>query len=174
MWILIVLLIPVAVIAIWLDGYIKKSEDNKKCEEGQKKYDVNVAVIAKHVCGLPLGEKSECKIYLSDRQVIIESSSNVFKLDKDKIADTSMKTSKEIQNSISGAVGGAMLFGPIGAFVGGSNTKLQIFLIFIYESKEGCKCISFEIESEGDRYNKARKFVEDFKNNITEKKEIEL
>ena len=174
MWLIISICILFAIWAVWYQEHSKKIEDQKNCSKGEKEYNADISVIAKHVCGLPLGEKSECKLYLSDNQIIIESYGNIFKLDKKKIIDTSMKTSKETQNSISGAVGGAMLLGPIGAFIGGSSTKLQIFLIFIYNSKEGNKCISFEIENEGDRYNKARQFVEDFKNNITEKKEIEL
>lgn len=106
MWFLIIMIIPLAMLAILGDSFIKKKADDKNCEEGEIKYIADVSVIAKHVCGLPLGENSECKLYLSENQIVIESYGNIFKLEKNKIIDTSIKTSREVQNSISGAVGG--------------------------------------------------------------------
>nr|DAZ28008.1 MAG TPA: hypothetical protein [Caudoviricetes sp.] len=174
MWLILLLCIPFAIWAVWYTEHSKKVADSKECFEGEEKHNADVSLIASHICGLPLGEKSECKLFLASEKIIIESQSSIFKLDKNKILDVSLKTSKEVQNSISGAVGGAMLLGAIGAFIGGSDTKLRMFLIFIYDSNEEKKCISFEVENIGDRCTKARKFVEDFKNSVTEKKEIEL
>ncbi len=60
-----------------------------------------------------------------------------------------IKTSKEVRNSISGAVGGAILLGPIGAFLGGSSTDFHRFFIIIYENKDNEEqCISFDLKDD--------------------------
>lgn len=171
---ILILCIPIAIILIKFDSFTKKRIDEKECEVSINEYNAYNSLIANHVCGLPLGEDSECKLYLNNDQIIIDSSSNIFKLDKNKILDMSIKTSSEIQNSLSGAIGGAMILGPIGAFIGSSNIKNQLFLIIVYKSEQEEKHISFAVRNIGDRYEKTRAFFEDFKSRAIVKKEIEL
>lgn len=128
-----------------------------------------------HISGLPLTENSKCILHFCDNQIVIESTGQIIKLQKSKILDMNIKNSKEVQNSISGAVGGAILLGPIGAFLGGSTTEFHKFFIIIYKDKNNSeKCISFDIKDDLKAYKEINKYIEDFKQNITERNEIEL
>ena len=89
--------------------------------------------------------------------------------------DMSIKTSREVQNSISGAVGGYALLGPIGAFLGGSSTTFHRFFIIIYRNKEKQdQCISFDIKEDSRAYKEINNYINSYQNNIIKKKEIEL
>ena len=86
-----------------------------------------------------------------------------------------IKTSKEIQNSISNAVGGYMLLGPIGAFLGGSSTELHRFFIIIYKSKDNNDiCISFDMKDDLKKLKGIYGYIERQKSDIIEKKQIEI
>ncbi len=56
---------------------------------------------------------------MADDRYIFTSGTMNFELEKSKITDMCIKTDKEIQqqyvSSVGGAVGGAVLFGPLGA-----------------------------------------------------------
>ncbi|MEH2944892.1 hypothetical protein VSQ32_19130 [Lachnospiraceae bacterium KK002] len=58
-----------------------------------------------------------------------------FELEKSKITDMCIKTDKEIQqqyvSSVGGAVGGAVLFGPLGAITGGRAKKKTVKEVYI-------------------------------------------
>lgn len=157
---------------------IKNEEENdrkKKLSKEGFKYSATYTTEMKHVCGLPLTQNSQCIIHLCDNHIVIESMGNVFKVQKDKIMDMNIKTSKEIQNSISGAVGGAILLGPIGAFIGGSSVEFHRFFIIIYRDKENEEqCISFDMKEDLKTYKQVYNYIENFKKNITDRNEIEL
>ena len=92
-----------------------------------------------------------------------------------KVLDMSIKTSKEVQNSISGAVGGYMLLGPVGAFLGGSNTEVHRFFIVIYKNKENKDiCISFDMENDLKALKEINEYIENYKNSMITKDDIEL
>lgn len=81
-----------------------------------------------------------------------------------------IKTDTEIQqqyiSSVGGAVGGAVLFGPLGAMIGGRAKKKTIknevhrYLIITYQSPE-IKYIGFEI---GFNMAFANAYINEFKN----------
>lgn len=139
-------------------------------------YNAEYSMELNHICGLPLAENSKCIVHLcNNNNIVIESVGNIFKLQDNRITDMNIKTSKEVKNSISGAVGGAILLGPIGAFLGGSSTDFHRFFIIIYKNKEDKEqCISFDLKDDLKIYKEIYNYIEQFKNNITEKKEIEL
>lgn len=120
----------------------------------------------KHMDGLPWGEQAECSIYLYPDKYVFWRNKNTYTLSMDKITDVCIKTDIEIQkayvSSVGGAVGGAVLFGTLGAMIGGrvkekTDTTISKFLIFTYNKDGETKYISFEIPS----FNKnASKFVE--------------
>lgn len=120
----------------------------------------------KHMDGLPWGEQAACSVYLYPDKYVFWRNKNTYTLAMDKITDVCIKTDVEIQkayvSSVGGAVGGAMLFGTLGAMIGGrvkekTDTTISQFLIFTYNKDGETKYISFEIPS----HNKnASKFVE--------------
>lgn len=121
---------------------------------------------AKHMTGLPWGEQADCSVYLYPDKYAFWRNKNTYTLAMDKITDVCIKTDIEIQkayvSSVGGAVGGAVLFGTLGAMIGGrvkekTDTTISKFLIFTYNKDGETKYISFEIPS----FNKnASKFVE--------------
>lgn len=133
-----------------------------------------------HTVGLPIAEGSICTVTAFDNRIVIEGSGNKFNLDKRRLLDVTIKTDLEIQkayvSSAGGAIGGALLFGPLGALVGGrakkkETKKLSNYLIFTYDKDGATQYISFD--STGNF--SANKFVKDF-NSINTRfvKEVEL
>lgn len=99
-----------------------------------------------------MAEKVVCSVYYLPDKLVIESGAANFSLPTDRITDISVITDVEIQkhytSSIGGAVGGALLFGPLGAMVGGrskeqTSATLTYFLVFTYLKDEEIKYIAF-------------------------------
>ncbi len=181
MWFFVIIFIITIILFVKsIDNVVLKNKEeqekkNNILKKGINDYQSVFSTKIYHICGLPLTENSECILHLCDNQIVVEGTEKIFKLRKDKIMDINIKTSKEIQNSISGAVGGYMLLGPIGAFLGGSSTEFHRFFIIIYKNKENKEqCISFDMKDDLKIYKNIYDYVGQFKNNITEKGEIEL
>ncbi len=145
-----------------------------KSDKEKEKFDVESKVIGlkarqhllgadlcislKHMAGLPLAEGSEVFVYRCTDKIIFERNQETFELPVSKVKDVLMKTSIEIQksysSSIGGAVGGYVLFGPLGAMVGGRTKEkeskvIDKYLIFSYvNSSDEIDFISFEATSE--------------------------
>jgi len=123
-----------------------------------------------HVNGLPIPENVSCNIYSTPNKYEIISNGLTFNLDKNKVTDVCLKTDVEIQkqyvSSIGGAVGGAVLFGTLGAMVGGRAKQKNIrevhtYLIFTYESNGEIKYTGFDATN---YLSKAGPFVDEFRN----------
>ena len=112
----------------------------------------------KHMAGLPISEGSEVFVYRCEDKVIFERNQDIFELKASNMKDILIKTDTEIHksyvSSVGGAVGGYMLFGPLGAMVGGrakekKSTSTEKYLIFDYINKDGNRdFISFEVTKE--------------------------
>lgn len=180
MWFFILFFIVIISYLIWGINYNvkktqRKKEENNSINEQGKEYNAEYSTKIKHICGLPLSEDSECVMHLCDNQIVIESIGSIFKLQKNKILDMNIKTAKEVQNSISGAVGGYLLLGPIGAFLNGTTTEFHRFFIIIYKNQKNKEeCISFDMKDNMKIYKNIYDYVENFKNSITNKEEVDL
>jgi hypothetical protein len=117
--------------------------------------------------GLPIAEGVLCTVSSYNDKITIEGSGNKFNLDKNKLLDVTIKTNTEIEksyiSSAGGAVGGALLFGPLGAMIGGrTKTKeskiITSYLIFTYDKNGETQYIAFNINTDFS----ARKFVDEF------------
>lgn len=109
-----------------------------------------------HISGLPIVEDTLCEVYSFPDRLDFKAGTTEITLSKDKITDMSIKTDTEIQNhavsSVGGAVAGAMLFGAIGAVIGGraKNKKVKTvtkYLIIIYLCDTEPKFIIFDIKN---------------------------
>ena len=135
---------------------------------------------AKHMAGLPVAEGADMYLYLNKDKVIFERNETMYNLEFKKINDITIKTDVEIQkayvSSIGGAVAGGMLFGTLGAMIGGrtkekNNTTINKYLIFTYEKENKIDFISFDVTYSTN----ADRFVKFFEKNMTgDKKEINL
>lgn len=106
-----------------------------------------------HIAGLPIPQGVPCDIYLYNDKLVFLRSASTQELSFDKITDMCVKTETEIQNSYvssaGGAVGGALLFGPLGAIVGGrakqkTSRTINNFFIITYEKDNVTEFISFK------------------------------
>lgn len=130
---------------------------------------VNMA-LGSHMAGLPLPEGTLCNIYEYSDKYVMKANGSDFSLAKEKIIDLSIKTDAEITSqyvsSVGGAVAGAVLFGPLGAIVGGrakqkKDRTIYNYLIFTFKKDESVDYISFDVTK---TYMRAAKLCNSFKN----------
>lgn len=152
---LIIVLLAVCCIGV-LSLILKKTDTKEKQQERvEQAQDEDLTLKAKHVCGLPIAENAVCEInYLKD-SIRITQAGNVFNLDLNKVTDISTTTDVEIQkhyvSSVGGAVGGAVMFGALGAMIGGRATEKESkikthYLVITYKNDDDINYISFEHE----------------------------
>lgn len=121
-----------------------------------------------HTTGLPIPENTPCVVYSKQSMIEINANGAIFNLAKNKIIDLCTRTDVDMQKSYTssagGAVGGAILFGAVGALIGGRSKqkeikKISTFLIFTYQKEEGIDYIGFNVT---DTTPEADKFVKEF------------
>lgn len=133
---------------------IKNARQRKKIKKELKKSGCIVNVQMKHFNGLPVAEGAMCELQVyADCYKTIANGAE-FKLDRTKVMDVCVKTDTEIQkqyvSSVGGAVGGAVLFGPIGAMIGGRAKQKESrivtsYLIITYMKDDEIKYLAYEI-----------------------------
>lgn len=157
----------------------KQRLDTKKREEENQLDLIRRTLNVSHMAGLPLAEGATGTIIKEEDQFEIIAGGNKFSLKKEKITDISVKTDTEIQtqyvSSVGGAIAGGMVFGPLGAIVGGRAKKkktstVDYYLIFTYHSNGEISYASFKILD----VEKARKWEKEFKTNPRSAEAIEL
>lgn len=128
-------------------------------------------VVGSHVNGLPIAENMVCEVMAFSDRYEFHAGGATFELERNKVTDISIKTDKDIQkqyvSSVGGAVGGAVLFGPLGAMIGGrakekKSTTIYQYLIFTYLKDEEMRYIGIECTNQ---YWKATKIEFDFEKN---------
>ena len=174
----ILALILIIFIAHQIDTVNKKrKDDNLRKQSKNATLYIKLPVFQ----GLPVAEGTLCEISSCPNYYEFNANNVSFKLDKDKVQDICIKTDTEIKkhytSSVGGAIGGAVLFGPIGAMIGGrakkkKTTSKKNYLIFTYTKDNSIEYISFDCTNSIT----AIKFVNEFtKNNkITTNTTIEL
>lgn len=153
--------------------FIKTSQARKIAMKQQANMlaEKNATIVGKfqHVNGLPVAEGVSCLIASRVDKYEISANGITFDLEKNKVTDICIKTDVDIQkhyvSSVGGAVGGAFLFGPVGAMIGGRakekrTSKVFSYLIFTYTSDEEIKHVGFDVT-----YNlqNAQEFISEFK-----------
>lgn len=152
----------------------KVAENRAKYEEkyGREHFFItssthNIKYKFTHVLGLPIMEGAVCNVVSEHDKIIIEAQGTVLSLNKERI--TYIGKEKNIQkysqaiSSVGGAIAGGMLFGGIGAAIGGSATSRNFqskkqYLIITYIGKDATvKYVVF------DYIPKAENLIRDFK-----------
>ena len=130
----------------------QKIQDKKEKQLAEER--MQKILYGTHFVGLPLGEGVNAAIAFEDDSMSIKCSGGNFSLLYSKVLSMEVKTDVEIQktyvSSVGGAVGGAVLFGPIGAMIGGrakeKKTKVvEYYLIITYEKDDNIEYMSFKI-----------------------------
>lgn len=158
---------------------IKSSQ--KKALGELKAQGLTHQLTAKHTYGLPIAEGLYCTIQVYKDHIDFYSGNTHVKLDSEKITDMCITNDTEIQqqyvSSMGGAVGGAVLFGPIGAMIGGRTKKkttkaITFYLIITYKSADSSLAyLGFDVS--GCDWE-AKKIVKDFQSILKGITEINL
>lgn len=119
---------------------IKNASKNKK---DRKNKGITAQSTLKHVEGLPLSDKTMCKVSVTQDGMMIEGGGSDFTISSAQLRAVEVKTDVEIANIVHSSavqgVAGGLLFGPIGLVVGARAKNKQVkknehFLIINYMS----------------------------------------
>lgn len=146
----------------------QKSKIKKQIAISRDEKNATLFVTLSHFYGLPIAENITTQIFSCPNEYEFLANNNSFKLNKNKVTDVAITNDIEIQknnvSSIGGAVGGALLFGPIGAMIGGRTKEktskiVNSYLIFTFLDNNEIKYVAFNCTGN----TKAYKFVKEFK-----------
>lgn len=147
-WILIVLTAIFAIFCFVTAFRTSKARSKAKKEQKnhEKQLEASFQGLFYHFYGLPLSESVEIRAYWCNNRVVFESNGTTYNLPFGNLIDVCIKSDVEIQkqyiSNAGKAVAGAMVFGPIGAIIGGrakekETRQVTPYLIFTYKSKDG-------------------------------------
>jgi len=148
---------------------VASSKAKKKVKKELKSKGATLYIALPHTAGLPVAEHTLCQLYSYPDKIEINAKGTQFNLMKNKITDISMTSDMDIQkqyvSSAAGAVGGAMLFGAVGALIGGRVKEKKIkevhhYLIFTYEKEGSVDYIAFDATAS---FIPAKKFIDEFR-----------
>ena len=176
--VIIVLLIFI-LFCLFMVYYTSHLKAKTKKELSKLKDDRHASLIMalNHFNGLPVAENTITQIFSCPNEYEFLANNTSFKLDKSKVQDISITNDVEIQksytSSVGGAIGGAVLFGPLGAMIGGrakekTSRTINNYLIFTYLDNNEIKYIAFHCSS----ISNANKFIKEFKQNNQNKSTI--
>lgn len=140
---------------------------------GKKKQNfdgVTVYTAFHHVDGLPIAENLLCEVFSYPDRIEFKAGTTSIKLSRKKITDMCLKFDTEIQNqavsSVGGTIAGAVMFGTLGAIIGGRSKNKKVktttqYLIITYTGEQGeLKYIGFDIKNNP---SSAAKLVQEFR-----------
>lgn len=119
---------------------IRKQETNRLKEQG-----LTIRATFDHVNGLPIAENLFCEIFSYPDRIEFKSGTTNIRLARSKITDMCVKADVDIQKQIvssaGGAVAGGIMFGALGAAIGGrAKTKdvrtVTQYLIITYKNEQ--------------------------------------
>lgn len=160
-------------------GFKSRKKLKANMEKRKEETGVYHNAMFQHATGLPVPEGTLCNLFLCPDKIEIECNGNKFNLDKSKLTDVTTKTDVEIQkqlvSSAGGAVAGAVMFGALGAMIGGRTKEkesktVSTYLIFTYKKDGELDYISFNVTN----IKSASKFVSDFRSSSKEINTVNL
>lgn len=149
---IIVPLFVTLVFLLFLIWIVKERSKNTKRMKAEHEGAICYAML-KHINGLPIAENVLCDVVAFPNKYEFRANGTVFELERSKITDVSVISDTEIQkqyvSSVGGAIGGAVLFGALGAMIGGrakekTSTTTQHYLIFTYLNNDEVKYTGFD------------------------------
>ncbi len=153
----------------------QKSKIKKNLLNLKNERNATLFITLSHFYGLPIAENTITQIFSCSNEYEFLANNNSFKLAKEKVTDISITNDVDIQknsvSSIGGAIGGAMLFGPVGAMIGGrakekTSKIIHSYLIFTFMDNGEIKYIAFNCTGDMNVY----KFVKEFNSKNHKKK----
>lgn len=133
--------------------------------------DVQEKTTVVHKSGLPIPENVKLDCFICDSSIIFSYGNQNYNIKFDRIVSIEKHTGKEIQNQLSGAATGALLFGLTGAAIG-SLGSLSDYLVIQYKNKEdNIDYLTFDITNVSRYFNN---LLRNFRTKDTTYENIEL
>lgn len=138
-------IIVIALLVVFVVFCISMAIKTSKAQKSLKVYKAT-HITGKHQAGLPIAEGTVCAIGIKDDKFIISGAGSEFNLNYNKITSIIVNSDAEIQkryvSSTGGAVAGALMFGAVGAVIGGrtkekKSIKFEFFMIITYIKDDG-------------------------------------
>lgn len=144
----------------------KRRKSLKKLNQRIREVGAVNGAYLKHVAGLPISEGKVCACFLMPNAIMIEVNQSQYYIGSGQLTEVSVKTDVELReayvSSTGGAIAGGMLFGPLGAAVGGRTKKktslaVQSFLMigYVQNGSEEVNIACFEYTKDADIFIKA-------------------
>ena len=159
----------IIILAIIICREIKRRINTKQEKAGKVVEPTSsVWVTFRHINGLPIAEGAACSVYSYPDRLDFVSGTMRFSLAKSKVTDVCARTEREIYqqyvSSAGGAVGGALLFGPLGAIIGGrvkkkADVKTRTYLIITYMTEGEVKYVGFDTTG---HHSAPQKLIQEF------------
>lgn len=166
-WLPPLIIIPIMILVII--GIIKANKRKKMRKAELQQSGLLTYTAFNHVNGLPIAENLLCEIKSYRDRLDFKAGTTNIKLPREKITDMCIKTDTEIQNqavsSVGGAIAGGVMFGTLGAIIGGRVKTKKVktitqYLIITYIGELGeLKYIGFDIKNNSQS---ASKLVKEF------------
>lgn len=148
----------------------KAQKKRKQAVKEMKGNGLSIYSAFHHVNGLPIAENFLCEVFSYPDRIEFKAGTTNIKLARGKITDMCLKFDTEIQkqavSSVGGAIAGGVMFGTLGAVIGGraKNKKVKTttqYLIITYIGEQGdLKYIGFDIKNNPPS---AAKLVKEFR-----------
>ncbi len=152
----IVLLFLAAVIVFCLVMAVKTSKarraGKRALQDEKNQFNAQDTLVMNHVYGLDVPEDAPCTVCICPDRFVFVRNQTSFNLPFEKVTDVSVKSDVELRenyvSSSGGALAGGMLFGPLGAAIGGrakkkTNVSVTKYLIFSYQKGDTVDYICF-------------------------------
>lgn len=173
-------IIAVVVILIFIGINAASKSSQKKSKARQEKFKelqdlgIKYQFTLSLFSGLKIPEHSPCIVSVYADSLSIEANGVKYVLKNDKIKDVCTKTDVEIQkhyvSSAGGAVGGAVLFGAVGAMIGGrvkekTDRTISNYLIVTYDKDGQPDYIAFDVTGNPTA---SKKLIDEYKGKTTQ------
>ena len=144
----------VGLVLLLKKGKSKEAKTEARQRKAEAKEFREKAFSGSHATGLPLAQDVPCVLSFQPDWISINSGGNAFRIAYSKITDMQVVTDVEIQkqyvSSIGGAIGGAVLFGTLGAIVGGrakerTTKNTEYYFVITYKKDGSLEAASFRL-----------------------------
>lgn len=167
-WLPPLIMIPILILIVL--GITKSQKKRKINKDAIKQSGILVHTAFHHVNGLPVAENMLCELSSYPDRIEFKAGTTNIRLERKKITDMCIKTDTEIQrqavSSVGGAIAGGVMFGTLGAIIGGRAKTKKVkttaqYLIITYTGEPGeLKYIGFDIKSDPPS---AAKLIKEFR-----------
>ncbi len=162
---LIFFLIIFIIVMLCMTGR-KRRRSLKKLNRRAREVGAIDGAYLEHVAGLPISEGKVCACFLMPNAIMVEVNQSQYYIGSGQLTEVSVKTDVEVReayvSSAGGALAGGMMFGALGAAVGGRakkktsyNVHKYLMIGYVQNEDERVNIACFKYTKDADIFVKA-------------------